>query len=316
VLYLHAVAPFVPEHSVAIEDLRVPLGLSDGEFQLLTRFLGLERIAVAEGLTTSDMLLAAGEQALAGTDRSRVAYLIHAHAIGHVAPPVFRLAHSLREKLGLTEARAFALSHQSCVAGLYGLKVAETLLRAEPAGATALILAGEKIFSPLVRHLPGTSITGDAAAAVLVGLDGPGDAVIGRAHRTLGEFYRSRDLSPRQQRRYHHVYVATLASVIRDAVADAGLDLEDIRLVLPHNVNRFSWVAAAAAVPFPLDRVYLENIPKFGHCYCCDPFVNLSTARAQGAAGPGDPVLLVSGGQGATFGAAVIRIADEPRRHG
>lgn len=315
-LYLHAVAPFVPERSVGIADLRADLGLSEGELQLFTRFLGLERIAAADGLTTSDMLLAAGEQALAGTDRSRVGYLIHAHAIGHVAPPAFQLTHSLREKLGLTEARAFALSHQSCVAGLFALKVAETLLRAEPAGTTALLLAGEKIFSPVVRHLPGTSITGDAAAAVLVGLDGPGDAVIGRAHRTLGEFHRSRDMPPRQQRRYHHVYIATLTSVMRDATADAELELEDIRLVLPHNINRFSWVAAAAALPIPLDRVYLENVPKLGHCYCCDPFVNLATARAQGAVSPGDAVLLVSGGQGATFGAAVVRIAEEPRRHG
>lgn len=314
-LHLHAVAPFVPEHSVAIEDLRVPIGLSEAEYQLFTRFLGLERIATATGLTTFDMLLAAGREALAGTDRSKVRYLIHAHAVQHVAPPQLRLAHSLREGLGLGGARSFAMSHQSCVAGLYALKVAELLLGAQPAGSTALLLTGEKIFSPLVQHLPGTTITGDAAAAVLVGLDGPGDAVIGRAHRTLGEFHRSRDMPPAQQRRYHHVYIDALVSVMRDAVRDAGLELEDVSLVLPHNVNRFSWVAAATALPIPLDRVYLENIPKFGHCYCCDPFVNLTTARAQGAVHPGDPVLMVSGGQGATFGAVVVRIAEGTRRH-
>ncbi len=46
-------------------------------------------------------------------------------------------------------------------------------------------------------------------------------------------------------------------------------------LVLPHNVNRYSWSTTARLLGLPLDRIYLENVPKTGHCFCADPFINL-----------------------------------------
>jgi 3-oxoacyl-[acyl-carrier-protein] synthase-3 len=306
-LYLHKTAPFVPEESVAIDDLRDSLGISDAEVRILTKFLGLDRVAVAGGLSVLDMLLTVGQDVLAEADRSAVRYLIHPHTLQHLAPPSLRWMDVLREKLLLDGARAFSLSHQGCVAGLYALKVAESLLLAEPAGSTALILVGEKSLGPSMQHLPGTSVLGDAAAGVLVGLDGPGDAVLSVAHRTLGEYYGSLYMSDDLQRQYRNLYTPTVASVMREAIEDAGLGLDDIDVVLPHNVNRYSWTTIARHLGLPLDRVYLENVPKTGHCFCSDPFVNLSTARDEGAVRPGDTVLMVSAGQGGTFSAATVQ---------
>ena len=115
-------------------------------------------------------------------------------------------------------------------------------------------------------------------------------------------------MTPELQGRYHESYVPALASVMRDAVQDAGLAIEDVSLVLPHNVNRFSWSETARLLGIPLARIYLDNIPRMGHCFAADPFVNLATARAEGATKPGDTVLLASAGQGGTFAAAVVRI--------
>nr|WP_273944356.1 3-oxoacyl-[acyl-carrier-protein] synthase III C-terminal domain-containing protein [Kutzneria chonburiensis] len=98
---------------------------------------------------------------------------------------------------------------------------------------------------------------------------------------------------------------------MRDAVQDAGITLDDVSLVLPHNVNRFSWSETARLLGLPLTRIYLENIPRMGHCFSADPFVNLATARAEGATTPGDTVLLASAGQGGTFAAAVVRTGED-----
>jgi 3-oxoacyl-[acyl-carrier-protein] synthase-3 len=215
--------------------------------------------------------------------------------------------------LGLDGARAFAMSHQACAIGLYALTVVGSLLEAEPAGSMALLLVADKVMSGVMRHLPGITVTGDAAAAVLIGLDGPGDVVLGLARRTLGEFHQAGNMPEALRHRYHQRYVPTVASVIGDALDAAGVTLDDVSLVLPHNVNRYSWTAIARHLGLGLDRVYLTNVPKLGHCHCADPFVNLATARAEAAIAPGDLVLMVTVGQGGTFCAAVVRVAAEVR---
>jgi 3-oxoacyl-[acyl-carrier-protein] synthase-3 len=308
-LHLRTVVGLVPDESIAVADVGASLGLPDSEIRLFTRFLGLDRVPSAGKLSVSDMLLSAGEEALAGEDRSRVGYLIHAHTLQHLAPPSMRIVGSLRDKLGLGEARAFAMSHQSCVTGLYALKVAEALLRAEPVGRTALLLFGEKVLSTTMRCLPQATVLGDAAAACLVALGGPGDAVLGMAHRTLGEFYESGNMAPGLRVRYRQIYAPVMAEVMENAVRGTGLTMDDISLVLPHNVNRYSWSVIAKELRLPLSRVYLENVPKTSHCFCADPFVNLTTARAEGAVNPGEVVLMVSAGEGGTFGAVVVRVA-------
>ncbi|GLH99268.1 3-oxoacyl-ACP synthase III family protein [Phytohabitans aurantiacus] len=308
-LYLQAVAPFVPGDTIGIADPDARLGIADTEVRRLTRFLGLDRVPTAGRRTVLDMLVAAGQDALAGVDRSRVRYAVHAHTAPHAAPPDTRLMDALRQRLGLPGARAFAMSHQACAIGLYAMTVLESLLRAEPPGSLALLMVADKVVSGLMRHLPGITVTGDAAAAVLVGLDGPGDAVLGVARRTLGEFHEAGNMPEPLRRRYHQLYVPTVAAVIRDALDTAGVAMDAVSLVLPHNVNRYSWSVIARHLGLDLDRVYLANVPRMGHCHCADPYVNLVTARAEAALAPGDIVLMVSVGQGGTFCAAVLRTA-------
>ena len=310
-LRLRSVVPYVPPGWIEVADLRDSIGLTDSDVRLFTRFLGLDRIADAGPLTVADLLLYAGEGALAGTDRSRVAYLVHTYTT-QVAPSTVRLVGSLRRKLGLDEARAFEMTHQSCVTGLYALKVLEALLRAEPPGSTALLLAGEKVFSAGLRVLPQATILGDASAACLVALDGPGDTVLSVAHRTLGEFHQAQYMPADLLDRYRDGYASTLAAVMQEAVRAADLTMDQIRLILPHNVNRYSWTVIAHHLSLPIERVYLANVPKTGHCFCADPFVNLASARAEGAVRPGDALLMASAGEGGTFTAVALRAGEEP----
>ncbi|MFI9589330.1 3-oxoacyl-[acyl-carrier-protein] synthase III C-terminal domain-containing protein [Nonomuraea sp. NPDC052265] len=310
-LTLRNVALFVPEERVPVHQLAEAAQWPATEARLLTRFLGLDRVAVADRHTMTAMLLDAAGAALDGCDGSKVRYLIHAHTMPHIAPPSMPVLAVLPEKLGLTDARVFAVSHQGCVAGLYALKLCDLLLRAEPAGTMALLVVGDKAPSPAARPLRGTSMLGDAAIGVLTALGGPGDAVIGFAHRTMGRFYRARYMPMAVRREYLDAYTTTLADVITAAVRKAGLDIGGIAQILPHNVNRHSWTLIAKALEIPISRIYLDNVPNLGHCYSADPFINLEFARTAGVVTAGDAVVLASAGEGGTFTAAVLRLTSD-----
>lgn len=309
-LHIRKMVPFETRSRRSVAELSVELGMSAAQERFYSRILGLDQIATADETSLRDMLLSIGDEALVGVDRSTVSYLIHTHTMPHVAPPAERIVGSLRDKLGLGSARAFALANQGCVSGLYALGVAEALLDDEPAGSRALILVGEKASHTDGRLIPGATLLGDGAVGILVDLDGPGDQVLASSHRVLGEYHESRNMSKATQKRYQTIYAQLIQEVMGEAVSRAGLAMTDVSMVLPHNVNRFSWIEIGRQLGFPVERLYLDNVSRVGHCYGSDPFANLASARADLRVGPGDNVLMVSAGQGATFHATCIRLEE------
>lgn len=311
---LEQVGAFVPATSVSVDELRAPLGLTPGQALLFTRVLGLDRVASAPGVDLATMLTRAGEQALRGVDRGDVRYLVHAHTIQHAAPPSGRVLERVRLALGLRNATALGVCHQNCVIGLYAMQLARYLLLSARPGEKVLVVAGDKILSRSVHLIPETTITGEAAAAFLAGDSPRGDRILGSATRFIGRFYQCLDCPGELRLEYKRIYLDALADVIRHALADSGVAAADLAAVLPHNVNQLSWKKVADNLGVPADRVYLDNVPKLGHCFSADPFINLTTARASGRVGPGDLVLLASAGLGASFAATVIRLGEGTTR--
>ena len=309
-LFLERIGLFVPETFRTVQELSEPLNLTSGQVRLFNRFLGVDRVPVATGIELGEMLTEAGEQALDGADRDSVRFLIHTHTIQHAAPPAQNMLDTVRRKLGLNRASAFGMSHVNCVAGLYAQQVARGLLHDAGPEDKALLLFGDKIQSHRLRLIPDTTVLGDAAAACLVGRDPRGHRVIGQALDVLGRFYQCLDGPEPLQTEYKELYSARISSVMRAAIEDAGCTPEQIAGVLPHNVNRLSWKRISNGLGIPAGRVYLENVPKLGHCYTADPYMNLAAATSDGLLRPGDLALMASAGLGAAFAAAVIRIGE------
>ncbi|MCG7525534.1 3-oxoacyl-ACP synthase [Streptomyces sp. OfavH-34-F] len=304
-------APFVPRHRLTVAELQDQMQLTDAQVEFHRRFLGMRRIAVAPEHSVPDLLAAAGEAALAGSDRTKVRYLLHAHTMQHAVPDSAELLARLRNGLGLTHARSFALSHQNCAAGLYMLRLAASLLRAEHPSGTALLLSGEKVLSPLVRRNAGPTLLGEAAAGLLVAGEGPGHEVLSVAYRVLGGFHDVFGMTDGTRRRYEKAYIPTIAAVAEEAAERAGTAPERVALILPHNVNRLFLRQFGKALGVPDERVFTDNVSELGHCFCADPFINLSSALTAGSLRAGDLALLVSAGLGATFSAAVLRVGEE-----
>lgn len=304
---LERVESHLPDRRVAIETLSGPLGLSRAKLSLFRKVHGLHTLHQDPEALLFDLLLPAARQVIESLDDPRrIRFVIYVHAIHEVAPAGFDAATVLRDALGLGHAEAFALSQQNCAGGLGAVEVAARLLGdGDPADRTLLVI-GDKPHSPLIQKVPNTALMGEAAAACLIAASGLGDPVLSHVSRTLGEYAQLIDLSPEEAALYGKAYAPVLADVMRGAVQKAGLALDDIDLVIPHNVNMMAWRNTIGELGIPPDRVFLENIPRYSHCFAADPFVNYTTLRATGRLVTGRHYLMAGVGAGATFTALAL----------
>ncbi|MFF1906162.1 3-oxoacyl-[acyl-carrier-protein] synthase III C-terminal domain-containing protein [Kitasatospora sp. NPDC058218] len=305
---LERIESFLPERSVRIDDLAESLGLRRAEVGVFRKIYGLDRLRFDPGTGLFDLVLPAARRALAALPEGRrVDYVIYAHTMQTLAPPHIDAARVIRAKLGLHDAEAFALTQQACVSSLGAIDLAGELLRAEaPEGAYALMVTGERAYSPKVQLIPNSAVMADAASACLLTVGGPGDEVRSYLTRTLGAYAAGLEMTPQEISGFGHEYATVLGEVIEESVRRAGLTFDEIDMVIPHNVNAVSWRHTIKQMGADPDRFFLDNIPLYSHCFASDVFLNYTTLREQGRLVDGGHYVLVSVGLGATFGAMVI----------
>ena len=310
---LEAVSVYLPPARIPIESLAGPAGLTDIQVKVFRRFHGLREVGRDPDPSLAGLLMkaAAGLDALHGQEH-RVRYVLYARTMPVVAPYPVNPLHEVCRALGLGHALAFTVTHQSCASGLLAIDIAGRLLAAGladgPNGQAeplALIFAGEKAFTREAQVFTDTTVFGEGASACLVSAFGARDRLLAYASSVRGEFDSA---TGENDARLQREYRPSLAEVMRQALDQAGLALDDIRLVLPHNVNVLTWQRMCTLLDFPVDRVLLDNIPVTGHVFCADMFANYRTACERGLLRPGDRYLAaaVGAGGGATFAAMVF----------
>jgi 3-oxoacyl-[acyl-carrier-protein] synthase III len=305
---LEAVATYLPDQRVPVEQVISEFGLPAMQGRLFRRFLGLGEIRIDPGGTLQDLLTGAlsGLTALRGQEE-RVRYVLHARAMPVVVPYPLNPLREVCQAFGLAGAVSFTVTGNACATGLLAVHLAGRLLRdvAEP-GTLALVLAGEKAFTADAQLVPGMSVFGEGATACLVSADGDRNRLLSYAAITRGEFAGRLDAMPELAARFEQEYPDLLAAVLGEAVSAAGLTLDDIALILPHNVNVMSWRRFCQRIGFPAGRVLLDNVPVTGHAFCADSFFNYQTAITRGLLQPGDKYLFAAAGLGATFAAMLV----------
>ena len=99
------------------------------------------------------------------------------------------------------------------------------------------------------------------------------------------------------------------------AVAEAGLELDDVDLLIPHQANIRIIDATARRLKLPSEKVY-TNIHAYGNTSAATIPVALNEALEQGYISPGSHVVFAAFGGGLTSAAAVVRWGErvEPLR--
>ncbi len=317
---------YVPERVLSNADLEKMVDTSHE--WIIARTGILERRIAAEDEYTSHMGTKAAQRALesCGLKPEDIDLII----VSTVTPDTFTpsTACYIQNNLGAVNAAAFDIS-AACSGFLYAMKTAVQFIGTGQM-KTALIIAAEKLSTVVNWDDRSTCVLfGDGAgAAVLqaatgeegegsvlatdIGTDGTLNDLLGipgggsRCPTTVENAHeRLATLAMRGNEVFKHA-VAHMVESATSVVTRAGLQPEDVNLIIPHQANLRIINAVAKRLTIPEDRVFI-NIEKYGNTSAAAVAIAFDEARREGRFGKGDNVVLVSFGAGLTWAAAAIR---------
>ena len=314
----------VPSKVVTNDDLAKIVDTSD---EWITTRTGIrERRVLEDSKATSDLALLASERALedAGLDVGDLDAIIAGTCTPDYQFP--SLGCVLEAKLGAKEVFSFDVN-AACSGFLNALSVADLFIRSGRIG-NALVVGSDVLSRYLDWQDRSTCILfGDAAGAAVLGAGENGDrGILSTRLQTDGSYAETLYIraggtkKPATQEtvenREHSIYmngkevfkvaVRSMEDISRRVLAEAGLGVEDVSLVVPHQANRRIIAALAARLDIPMDKVVV-NLDKYGNTSAASVPVALDEVRRAGRIADGDIVLLNAFGAGFAWGASVIR---------
>ena len=316
---------YVPEKVLTNTDLEKIVETSD---EWIIKRTGIrERRIAAEDQSTSDLALEAARVAL---DRAGLAAEdLDAIILATLTPDTYCPAGAcyVQNLLGATNACAFDLS-AACTGFVYGITVGSSLVRTG-IHKNVLVLGAET----LSRFIDYT----DRNTCILFG-DGAGAAVLSRAEeggdsRLLDHYLRSdgggTDLiimpGGGARRPSSHDTVdgklhflsmqgndvfkfatKSMQTLIETAIERNELSVDDLDLVVPHQVNSRIIDTVLRKVDIPKEKIYL-NLQRYGNTSAASVPMALHEAVEEGRVQAGNLVLLVAFGAGLTWGYNLVR---------
>jgi 3-oxoacyl-[acyl-carrier-protein] synthase-3 len=285
-----------------------------------------ERRIASKGESTSDYAALACQRALesAGVAAEDVDQIICATVTPDMMFPA--TACLIQDRIGATHAGAFDLS-AACTGFLYGLNTATSMVSSGQA-KYVLVVAGD-LLSRITDYE-------DRATCILFG-DGAGAVLVGEVAEDKG--FRSFDLgSDGSGAKYLHMpaggslnpaseatvsarqhflkmegqetfkfAVKTMTASTEKVLKAAGLEKEDIDLLVPHQANIRIIEAARKRFGLEEEKVVV-TIHKYGNTSASSIPIALDEAVREGRAKAGDLVVMVAFGGGLTWGATAVRL--------
>lgn len=314
----------VPERVLTNHDLEQMVDTSD---EWIVAHTGIrERHIAGEGETTSTLSIAAGQQALdrAGVDAKDLDLIIVATSTpDHFLPPV---ASQIQHGLGAKRAGAFVLT-AGCTGFVYALATAHQFI-ASGAYCNILVVGTEIISNFLNWEDRGTCVLfGDASGAVVLqasdepggvlsfvlGSDGSkGEALIVRGmgsampatHEVLDNNWHKIEMNGSTVAKFA---MKVLARSAAEAAAAAGLTMDDIDLLIPHQSNGRIIEFARRQLGLPPEKVFV-NLDRYGNTSTAAIPVALCEAMDTGRAKEGDTLVLATFGGGLTWAALTLHL--------
>ena len=100
--------------------------------------------------------------------------------------------------------------------------------------------------------------------------------------------------------------VSTPVRVAQETLESAGLTIDDVKLLIPHQANMRIMESLCRRLGIPEERVFV-NVHKYGNTSAASIAIALCEAAEEGRLEPGDHVLLLGFGAGLTWASALIR---------
>ena len=315
---------YVPERVLTNADLQKIVDTSD-EWIIARTGIKERRIASPDE-ATSDLAVKAARAALenAGVSAVDLDYII----VATFTPDMFfpSTACFVQKALGATKATCFDVS-AACSGFLYCLDIARSHIAAGTA-EKVLVIGADKVSGVIDWTDRNTCVLfGDGAGAAVLEAAKEGSAEIlsiySGSNGNLDEILNVPAGGSRQpltaanvdsrlntmkmagREVYRHA-VTTMMSAAKEAIARAGLTVDDIECFIPHQANLRIIETIATKLHVPMSRFFV-NLTEYGNTSAAAVAIALDEAQRSGRVKRGDHLLMVVFGGGLTWASAVVR---------
>ena len=284
-----------------------------------------ERRIASDGETTSTMSVRAARQALEKAHlRGQDVQLV---IVGTASPDYLFPATAclVQAEIGATRAGAFDVE-AACTSFISALAIARGMI-VSGAIENALVIGAETLSRLLNWKDRSTCVLfGDGAGAVVVeatnasvGIESTvlhGDGSKGEMLMVPAGGSKMPATTETLERGLHFITMAggevfklavkSMADAAEEAIADAGLTLDDIDILIPHQANVRIIDGVAKRLRFPSEKVFV-NIQRYGNTSAASVPLALAEAAEAGRLHEGDLVLLTAIGAGMAWASALLR---------
>lgn len=313
-----------PRQEVSHEELDRRLGLPAGS---TLRATGVRSRRLSTTETAAELAAEAARRAVsaAGLEWSEIDCLVSTSATMDQALPYN--AAMIHAELGLPAQRTTTFDlGASCMSFLVALDVVSHLVQAGRFRYVVLVAADIAAFTADFSQLAENGIFGDGAAACVVRRSGPGEdsRLLAAASVTLSEgidFCRIRSGGSRFHRRVpgsnseaafemngkavFALVARELPAFVADLLAQAGLQLADIDLVVPHQASHLALAHVRKRLRIDPAR-YVDIFAEHGNQVGASLPTALHHGLQRANVARGSKILLLGSGAGVTLGGAVL----------
>lgn len=231
----------------------------------------------------------------------------------------------IQRDLGCVNAAGMDL-FAACSGFIYGMTMAESMIKTGRIKYALVI--GAEVLTKYVDYTDRTTcvIFGDGAGAAVLGPVEEGKGILatkiqsdgnfeeqlyargggtrlGTSHETIDNrehFFKMRG------NEIFKVAVRNMSGISQEMLERAGLGVDDVSLVIPHQANQRITDAVAKKLGVDPDRVY-SNIDRMGNTSSASIPIALDEVIQSGKLNEGDVILMTAFGGGITWGATVLR---------
>ncbi|SDM45316.1 3-oxoacyl-[acyl-carrier-protein] synthase-3 [Psychrobacillus sp. OK028] len=298
---------YAPEHILTNEDLEKRMDTSDEWIRTMT---GIEerRIAGAEE-NTSHMAVKAAKEAIkdAGINADQIGLIL----VATVTPdrPFPSVSTMLQEQLGAKNAAAMDLS-AACAGFIYGLVTAKQFVESDTY-SHVLVVGVEKLSKITDWEDRNTAVLfGDGAGAVVISKVSEGRGILsfelgadGSGGKHLSQEGPHLQMNGREVFKFA---VRQMGESAVNVIEKAGLNKEEIDMLIPHQANIRIMESARERLGLPLEKMS-KTIHKYGNTSSASIPLSLNEEVKNGKVKDDDTIVMVGFGGGLTWGAITLK---------
>jgi 3-oxoacyl-[acyl-carrier-protein] synthase-3 len=311
----------IPKKSISVDDFVEQLNLEYFEentnrsdvVNVLKNGMGVSNVYVGDRSLEADIFSELLEKYFDNTTAfpEDIGYIIYTRgnsvAVGDpwslTDPSCINVPYYLQERFNLVNAQIFNVE-QECSSSLIALKIAKSLMT-EDKEKRILLLSRNYFENPDKRIMGGSIVVSDGVGILEVSDSYKGLEILDFISISSGKISMVKDLA--SSKNVMEVFT-TGSDLIHTLLKRNNLKIDDVACIIPQNLSRFSWNFYCKILPYPKDKVFLDNVTEGGHMGDVDIIRNIAGVTQKGILKKGDYVIVYGLGTGTSWNTLLLRM--------